>query len=196
LTEKNIEDLKHFFEFCIGSITPQNDDWEYQFDSIFLNDSKEKIKSKSEEQIKILEDISFLQIMSAFCEKIIFEAGGPSRPIKLNSKIRSNNSNSNNDNNNNNNNYSFYISSFHHHGKEITRKPYKFGKKIFKNLINRGESNKIIAKSYIFIKKKRDGSSSETIPNFIHGDSINIRMTFWIGRKIYTDLMLRGISQT
>nr|AND49411.1 hypothetical protein RF2 [Sphagnum portoricense] len=153
LTEKNIEDLKHFFEFCIGSITPQNDDWEYQFDSIFLNDSKEKIKSKSEEQIKILEDISFLQIMSAFCEKIIFEAGGPSRPIKSNSKIRSN-SNSNNDNNNNNNNYSFYISSFHHHGKEITRKPYKFGKKIFQNLINRGESNKIIAKSYIFIKKK------------------------------------------
>ncbi len=60
LTEKNIEDLKHFFEFCIGNITPQNDDWEYQFDSIFLNDSKEKIKSKSEEQIKILEDISFL----------------------------------------------------------------------------------------------------------------------------------------
>ncbi|CAM6032277.1 unnamed protein product (chloroplast) [Sphagnum compactum] len=154
LTEKNIEDLKHFFEFCIGSITPQNDDWEYQFDSIFLNDSKEKIKSKSEEQIKILEDISFLQIMSAFCEKIIFEAGGPSRSIKSNSKIRSNNSNSNNDNNNNNNDYSFYISSFHHHGKGITRKPYKFGKKIFQNLINRGESNKIIAKSYIFIKKK------------------------------------------
>jgi hypothetical protein len=133
--------------------------------------------------------------MSVFCEKIIFEAGGPSRSIKSNSKIRSNNSNSNNDNNNNNNDYSFYISSFHHHGKEITRKPYKFGKEIFQNLINQVDSNKIIAKSYIFIKKG-DGSSSETIPNFIHGDSINIRMTFWIGRKIYTDLMLRGINQT
>jgi hypothetical protein len=33
-----------FFELCIDSITPQNDDWEYQFDSIFLNDSNEEIK--------------------------------------------------------------------------------------------------------------------------------------------------------
>nr|AND48497.1 hypothetical protein RF2 [Flatbergium sericeum] len=154
LTEKNIEDLKHFFEFCIGSITRQNNDWEYQFDSIFLNDSKEKIESKSEEQIKILEDISFLRIMSAFCEKMIFEAEGPSGAIKSNSKIGFNSSNSNSGNNNNNNDYSFYIFSFHHHGREITRKPYSLRKKLFRNLINRGESNKIIAKFYIFIKKK------------------------------------------
>jgi hypothetical protein len=36
-----------------------------------LNDSLKK--SKSKEQIKILDDISFLQIMSAFCDKNIFE---------------------------------------------------------------------------------------------------------------------------
>jgi hypothetical protein len=44
--------------------------------------------------------------------------------------------------------YSFYISLFHHHEKEITQKSYKFGKKKFQNLINRGESNKIIAKYF------------------------------------------------
>jgi len=89
LEKKNIEDLKHFFEFYIDNIIGQNYNWENKFDSIFLKDFEieKKIEIKSNRHVEILEDTLILQIFSAFCEKLIFEIEGPFKIKKLDSII-------------------------------------------------------------------------------------------------------------
>nr|YP_009041032.1 Ycf2 [Tetraphis pellucida]AIB08520.1 Ycf2 [Tetraphis pellucida] len=128
LKTKNTNDLKYFFEFYIDNIICQNYNWEYKFNFIFSKDFGKKIKSK--EHKKILEDTLVLQIFSSFCEKLIFEI---KNTLKLN--------NLNPISEFNNNKYFFYI-------------PLTYEKKIFNNLKSWGESDQIIAKSYIFMKKK------------------------------------------
>ena len=144
LREKNIEDLKHFFEFYIDNVICQNYDWEYKFNFIFFNNSEKKIGLESKEYIKILKDTLFLQILSAFCEKLVFEIEDPFKPENSNSIIELNNTDK----------YFSYIPLFYE--KKITSEfPYYLKKEIFQNLKNWGESDQIIAKSYVFMKKKR-----------------------------------------
>nr|YP_009642793.1 Ycf2 [Reboulia hemisphaerica]QCP68412.1 Ycf2 [Reboulia hemisphaerica] len=59
LEKKNIDDLKHFFEFYINHNLYQNNNWEYYFYSIFLNQLKKNT-------------IGF-EVFLAFCEKLLFE---------------------------------------------------------------------------------------------------------------------------
>nr|BAT70093.2 hypothetical protein Ycf2 [Takakia lepidozioides] len=144
LGEKNVEDLKYFFEFYIENIIRKDFDWEYKFDSIFPDDSKGEMEFKSEELINLLEDILFLRIMSAFCEKIIFEIEGPFEPEDLELRRRINN--------NNNNEHFFDISSSHE--KKMNWESNWSKRKMFQFFNNWGESDQIIGKSFISMKKR------------------------------------------
>nr|YP_009732857.1 hypothetical chloroplast RF21 [Diphyscium foliosum]QHU77181.1 hypothetical chloroplast RF21 [Diphyscium foliosum] len=145
LKEKNTKDLKHFFEFYIDNVICQNYDWENKFNSIFGEDSKKKMRLESNKnKLKVLEDTLVLQIFSAFCEKLIFEVDGPLKPKNLNSIIKLNN----------HNNKSFFSIPISYKKKINPKLSYLLKKKVFQNFKIWGESDKIIAKSYVFIKKK------------------------------------------
>nr|QFK69571.1 Ycf2 [Pogonatum inflexum] len=148
LEKKNIEDLKHFFEFYIDNMTGQNYNWENKFNSIFFKDFeiKKEIEFKSDRHVKILEDTLILQIFSAFCEKLIFEIEDPFKRKKLNSLIELSN---------NKKFFSFIIPLPFSYKKKVTfESSYLLKKKIFNIFKNWNESDEIIAKSYVFMKKK------------------------------------------
>lgn len=174
LEKKNIEDLKHFFEFYIDNIIGKNYNWEDKFDSIFLKDFEIEKEIKSNRHLKILEDTLILQIFSAFCEKLIFEIEGPFKIKKLDSIIELSN---------NKKFFSFIIPLSYK--KKVTFESSQLLKKnIFNIFKNWNESDEIIAKSYVFIKKK-DGFFSIITLNFIYGNYIKI--LFLILKKIYNN---------
>nr|YP_009646029.1 Ycf2 [Ulota bruchii]QBX99105.1 Ycf2 [Ulota bruchii] len=140
LKKKNTNDLKYFFKFYITNILCKNYYWEKKFNSIFFENSKKSIKIRSNEKKKILEDTFGLQIFFAFCEKLIFEIENPLKSNNLNSIIQLENSNTN-----------FVISA------DYKKKSPEFNlvkKNIIQNLKIWDETDSIIAKSYILIKKK------------------------------------------
>lgn len=142
LKKKNTDDLKSFFEFYMDNIFCQNFDWENKFNSIFYKNLRKKTKLKSIQNKKILENTLILQIFSAFCEKLIFEVENPLKPKILNSAIKLNN---------NNNFFSIPISSKKEVNPELF---YLLQKNLIQNFKMLNETDPIIIKSYIFIKKK------------------------------------------
>jgi hypothetical protein len=146
LEKKNIEDLKHFFEFYIDNIIGQNYNWENKFDSIFFKDFEieKEIEIKSNRHVEILEDTLILQIFSAFCEKLIFEIEDPFKIKKLDSIIELSN----------NKKFFSFIIPLSYKKKVTFESSHLLKKKIFNIFKNWNESDEIIAKSYVFIKKK------------------------------------------
>nr|BDN79683.1 Component of 2-MD heteromeric AAA-ATPase complex [Ditrichum rhynchostegium] len=139
LKKKNTNDLKFFFEFYLDNIFYQNYDWENKFNSIFYKNSKKDTKLKFIKNKKILENSLILQIFSAFCEKLIFEVESPLKLNNLNSTIKLDK---------NNNCLIFYK-------KKINPELfYLLKKNLIQNLKFLSETDPILIKSYIFIKKR------------------------------------------
>lgn len=143
LKKKNTDDLKHFFEFYMDNIFYQNNDWKNKFDSIFYKNSKKNTKLKFIKNKEILENTLILQIFSAFCEKLIFEVKSPLKPNNLNSIIELNNNNT------------FFSIPISYRKKVNTELFHLLKKNLIQNFKFLNETDPIIAKSYIFIKKKR-----------------------------------------
>lgn len=143
LREKNTEDLKYFFEFYMDNIFCQNYNWENKFNFIFCRNLGKNEKLKFVKDDKMLENTLIFQIFSAFCEKLIFEVESP---------LRSNSLDSTNKLNNNNTLFSIPI---------FCKKKGNFElfpllkKNFIQNLKFLNETDPIIVKSYIFIKKKK-----------------------------------------
>jgi len=143
LEKKNTNDLKQFFQFYITNILCQNYNWEDKFNSIFFENSKKKKKLRSSKNEKILEDALVIQIFSAFCEKLIFEIENPLKLDNFNSIIKL-------DEDRYNTKSFFSIKK-----KKVNSKQFYLVKKnIIQNFKFWGETDPIIAKSYILIKKK------------------------------------------
>nr|YP_009694131.1 hypothetical chloroplast RF2 [Christensenia aesculifolia]QEI60306.1 hypothetical chloroplast RF2 [Christensenia aesculifolia] len=76
LSEKNIENLRNFFEFYINRILCKPYNWKYDFDFYFVM-NKNQNRNQDEEidwkQVKCLDDTLFSSAIVAFCDKILFE---------------------------------------------------------------------------------------------------------------------------
>nr|QWW93184.1 hypothetical chloroplast RF21 [Lunularia cruciata] len=136
LEKKNIDDLKHFFEFYINHKMYENNNWEYYFYSIFSNQLKKNIINT-----KINKNSIGFEVFYAFCEKLLFEVDFLSKQdysqIHFNyfDKI-------------------YYLNKF---CKTIVNKEFLWwNKKIFQNLKYFGESDQKVIKSYFLIKNKGD----------------------------------------
>ena len=139
LEKKNTNDLKFFFEFYLDNIFYKNYDWKNEFSFTFYKNSKKNTKLKFSKKKRIVENTLILQIFSAFCEKLIFEVENPLKSNNLNSTIKLDN---------NNNCPIFYK-------KKINPELFYLLKKNFiQNLKFLNETEPVIIKSYIFIKKK------------------------------------------
>nr|YP_009922657.1 Ycf2 [Wiesnerella denudata]QNA49805.1 Ycf2 [Wiesnerella denudata] len=124
LAKKNIDDLKHFFEFYINHKLHQNNNWEYYFYSIFLNELK---KNKLSYQFNS-NSIGF-EVFFAFCEKILFEVEFLPKKKNENLQIKL-----------------IYLEKFSFLDMFCT--------KVFKNLQNFDQSDKKLVESFFFLKNK------------------------------------------
>nr|QYB18645.1 Ycf2 [Conocephalum conicum] len=124
LENKDIDDLRHFFEFYINHKLHQNNHWEYYFYSLFLNQLKNNTLSYSLNKNNIC-----FEVFLAFCEKLLFEVDFLSNKTNENSQ------------------FNFICLD------NLTYLD-MFCKKIFQNLQNFDESNKKMVESFFLLKNK------------------------------------------
>nr|YP_005352751.1 hypothetical chloroplast RF2 [Ginkgo biloba]AEX99049.1 hypothetical chloroplast RF2 [Ginkgo biloba] len=141
LKEKDVEYPKFFFEFYIDDLICKDYDWEYNFDRVFMKEKHKTINLNSKQQVKILGNNLICYLMSAFCEKILFEVEGPFKQQKSESTIQSDN-----------------IEHFSHLRLSYQER-FKWGlrwckKNMFRIWNSWGESDQIIAESSILLKDK------------------------------------------
>ena len=142
LKKKNTNDLKFFFEFYMDNLFYQNYDWEKKFNFFFYKNSRNNTKLKFIKNEKIIKNTLILQMIFAFCEKLIFEVESPLKSNKFNSTIKLNN----------NKNYLLFSK------KNVNPNLfYLLKNELIQNLKFLSETDPIIIKSYIFIKKRKLG---------------------------------------
>nr|YP_009659406.1 hypothetical protein ycf2 [Riccia fluitans]QCR64567.1 hypothetical protein ycf2 [Riccia fluitans] len=124
LEKKNIEDLKHFFEFYINHKQHQNNNWEYYFYSIFLNQLK-----KNGLNYYFHKNSTDSEVFLAFCEKLLFEIEFLENKTNQNSQTKL-----------------IFLEKF--------SKLDMFYKKILQNFENLEKSEKKVVESLLFIKSK------------------------------------------
>lgn len=142
LKKTHTDDLKYFFEFYMDTIFCQNYDWKKNFTFLFYKTEKKNTKLNFIKNKKVLENTLILQIFLAFCEKLVFEVENSLKLNNLNSIIKLDN----------NNNF-FSIPIFYKKNKN-SELFYLLKKSLIQNFKFFSESDPIIVKSYIFIKKK------------------------------------------
>nr|YP_009531770.1 cell division protein [Leiosporoceros dussii]AXZ70883.1 cell division protein [Leiosporoceros dussii] len=143
LKDKNVEDLKHFFEYYTDNIMDRYYHWKYSIDVISYNDRKNQDNLNLKKNLEFLDNKFFFCLISAFCEKMLFEVeGGLFRHRKIRSTLNLKNMEN--------------FSAFEVTNKEILKwGPHWWKKPIFHIFNNYNESDQIIAKSFLFLKKKK-----------------------------------------
>nr|YP_009158473.1 hypothetical protein [Dioon spinulosum]YP_009158492.1 hypothetical protein [Dioon spinulosum]AFS64418.1 hypothetical protein [Dioon spinulosum]AFS64485.1 hypothetical protein [Dioon spinulosum]BAR93679.1 hypothetical protein [Dioon spinulosum]BAR93698.1 hypothetical protein [Dioon spinulosum]BDI62879.1 hypothetical protein RF2 [Dioon spinulosum] len=141
LKERDVGYLKGFFEFYIDDLIRKDYDWEYHFDRVFMKNKQDTIDLSSKQQAEIFGNNLICYLMSAFCEKMLFEVEGPFKQHKSKSAIESNN-----------------IEHFSHPRLSYQER-FKWGprwwkKKMFQIWNSWGESDQILAESSILLKEK------------------------------------------
>lgn len=128
---ENMDELKHFFEFYINHGTTQNHNWEYCFNSVFCDRFTKNGMNYD------LNNSSSFDILSAFCNKLLFKVDSSLGRKKYNPNIGLN--------------FSEEFSNFFSMRK-TDRVWWK--REIFRNLRNWGEPDEFLVKSSLLLRKK------------------------------------------
>nr|YP_009863047.1 Ycf2 protein [Anthoceros agrestis]QKD76503.1 Ycf2 protein [Anthoceros agrestis] len=142
LEDKNIEDLKHFFELYVDDIIRRDYYWKKSLDIISYRDRKNQVNLNLKNNLEFLDKKLFYCLISAFCEKVLSEVEGPFKHKRIKSTFNLKNIED--------------FSDFGVTNKEILKWELHWWKnKIFQFLDKNHESDQSIAKSFTFLQNKR-----------------------------------------